>query len=130
MSNTEAETKLLSIIEQGSKASAWLETLQTLMWSDLETALRQANNGYWSIGSEGIVNRIALTAQIVGVSNPGTVPIPLLNSGVYKAVCDLLGVPCIIDFDLLEYEDRYPPKPLWLTHTTERIKEMEIEPYD
>ena len=74
------------------KAEKLLAKEQDYLWQDLNNDLRMAINGYWSMAADSRVYRIVQIAKLVGVTPPGSIQVPLLKWGIYKAVCDRLDV--------------------------------------
>jgi hypothetical protein len=64
------------------------------LWEDLYEAVRQARNGYWSIGCENIAHRIAVLTRALGKATPWQqIQVDLLESGIYQKMHDLMGIP-------------------------------------
>lgn len=106
-----------------------LDHMQAVMWAHLNNDLRHAINGYWSMAAESTVNSIVLLARHRGVLPAGSIQVALLKSGVYAAVCELIGTKCVIDFDLSRYEQYWGPWELMALSVAE-IRKMEVEELD
>lgn len=62
------------------------------LWSDLDNAIRYAINGKWSIQCDGLEDRIKTLTQLVGPTPWESVPITMLENGVYQRIHDELGI--------------------------------------
>ncbi|MFC3986476.1 hypothetical protein [Streptosporangium jomthongense] len=64
------------------------------LWHDLDSQLRLARDGCWSMGCEDIAHRIvALTRTLGRPARWQDMPLGLLEAGVYQRMHDLLGMP-------------------------------------
>jgi len=67
------------------------------LWADLDTAVRNAANGQWSITCDWLTDRIKRLTQLVGPTPWEQVQIPLLESGVYQRLHAELDVSVEVD---------------------------------
>src|SRR6266487_312620 len=67
------------------------------LWADLDTAVRYAANGQWSITCDWLTDRIKRLTQLVGPTPWEQVQIPLLESGVYQRLHAELDVSVEVD---------------------------------
>lgn len=65
---------------------------QASLWYDLDRALRDANNGVWSIEASDVAQRIARIARHVYSTPWDSVPWDLVAGGVFEAVLQAGGV--------------------------------------
>lgn len=70
----------------------WIEREQALLWNQLETDLRNAIGGGWSIGALNTAVRAVEAARLVGPTGRGEVPWVIDRSGIYDALLRLGGM--------------------------------------
>lgn len=69
------------------------------LWSDLSEAIRRAIRCTWSIQALGLKDRIQALTRLVGPAGWESIPIDLLESGVYQQVHQEIGVHVEPDMD-------------------------------
>lgn len=69
------------------------------LWHDLMRDIREAINGQWSMACDGTVHRIKRLTPLVGPTPWDTVPIPLLESGLYQRIHAELGIDAPVDME-------------------------------
>ncbi|MGW7350920.1 hypothetical protein [Streptomyces sp. NPDC054784] len=67
------------------------------LWGDLDEARRRALNGVWSMGCDGLVERIKRLTVLVGPTPWDEIQLPLLEDGVYQRLHAELGVEAPVD---------------------------------
>src|SRR5690348_14405905 len=61
------------------------------LWSDLDTAMRYALKGDWSMQCDWITERIIRLSRLTDVTPWGQVPYTLLLSGIYQGILTSAG---------------------------------------
>lgn len=77
----------------------WIAHEQMLLWTDLDHAVRHANNGRWSMACDSLAIRIATAARLVGATPWGECPWDLVAGGVYELLCDIAGLEPVLPSD-------------------------------
>ena len=62
------------------------------LWADLDTAIRHAVDGQWSMQCDWVTDRIKQLTQLVGPTPWEQVQISLLEGGIYQRIHAELGV--------------------------------------
>lgn len=109
--------------------SRMLDAAQRWAWEKLDNDLRWAINGHWSIAAETTVSHIVWLARQTGVVEPLGIQIPLLKSGVYQAVCELIPTQVTESMDLSLYE-AYWGNYKALMKSAEQIRKLTVEPFE
>jgi hypothetical protein len=73
---------------EAEQLSAFIADEQATLWHELAGELRHAINGVWSMAASNRCRRIVAAARLVGPTEYGSVPWPLVAGGVYAAVLD------------------------------------------
>jgi hypothetical protein len=95
---TESVKVALEDLEEDPSVDPAIATELEYLWGDLSWALRGAINGVWSQQCDNLVWRIVLLTRHTGQPTPwGDVSIELLESGVYQALHDAMGIPAPVD---------------------------------
>ena len=74
----------------------WAASEQEALWNDLDSALRYAFDGHWSIQAEGVTERLIAAMRLMPPTPFSGVPWTLLAGGVYEAVVRKAGAPLVL----------------------------------
>lgn len=78
--------------------AALVEELSCL-WTDLQTARRDAYRDQWSMQCDWLVERIKTITPLVGPTSWENLDIQLIEDGIYQRIHSELGVEAPIDMD-------------------------------
>lgn len=67
------------------------------LWTDLQTARRNALSGKWSMSCEWVEDRIKTITPLVGPTRWEELPIELIEDGVYQRIHQELGIEAPFD---------------------------------
>ena len=92
------------------------------LWSDLDSAIDRGINTNWSMECDWLLDRIKMFTQFVGPTSWETVPITILESGVFQRLLGEMGHTVEVDMEKvaeirreinapLERYMAHPPKP-------------------
>lgn len=88
----------MSVNEPTELVEACREELECL-WHDLDKARRDAINGAWSVDCESKQERIKRLTLLVGATSWESVPITLLELGLYQRIHGEIGIDAPVDMD-------------------------------
>ena len=116
----------MDVGEPSRRHVATLFLAQEAMWHQLFWALRSAANGYWSMSCETLVGNLILLIRESDLVPACHLPVTLVGSGIYDAVCIRAGRSWVPDEQVLHFiEERYITNELYETRTVPRIAEIE-----